>query len=180
MSAEIDTTPSEAQLIELLSALAACDGSTRLAVRRLSEAGVDINAGRLKLLRQQHGGMYLAIAQERSTAQEEAITQEFRELTVGAQRFTRAYLDDLAGRMEDDQLTDAEKRGLPQIIQATTKVMQVSTDKFLALTGRPTDGKIGDNSEAAATLVRLGVLVPRERPEIEESIPGEAEEVPPG
>jgi hypothetical protein len=170
-----EVVPNEEFLVEVLSALAATDGSVRLAVRRLHEQGrSDISAGQLTVLRERHAGMYQALAVERASAQEEAMAQEYRELVRLGQRATRTFLEDLNEKLEDPAgLSYDMQRQLPQIIQAITKVQQVGTDKLLALTGRPTDGGSGDVMAGAELLVKLGVLKPVERPSIE----GTAEEV---
>lgn len=154
---------SEARLVELFAVMARCDGSARLAHRALKQVGDIVSEAELKALREQHSGMYLAVAQEQKVAQEEAIAQEYREIVRLGQRATKTYLEDLNQRLDDDQLTSEDKRQLPQIIQALAKVQQVGTDKLLSITGRPQGGGSADPMEAARELVRLGILVPRER-----------------
>lgn len=155
---------SEEQLIERLSALLACDGSFRLAQRRLQEDGIEIEVAELKRLRDRHPGMYQALAVERSRAQEEVIAQEFRELARLGQRASKVFLDDLLEGMENNTLPNDLRRQMPQLLQAIAKIQQVSVDKLLSITGRPQDGGNSDPLGAARELIELGILVPRERP----------------
>lgn len=170
---EIAPTHTEAQRVEILSTLAACDGMPKRAERRLAELGVDIRWTEIRTLREEHDGLYRALAVERERAAEEALVVEFRELARLGQRVTRNYLEDLLDKQEEGTLDYNEQRALPQIIQAMAKVQQVSVDKLLAMTGRPTDGGRQDPLAAAKALVEMGVLQPVERPAIE----GTAEEV---
>jgi hypothetical protein len=172
MTLAIDTY-SESQRIEVLSALAACDGMPKHAAKRLAEQGVDIDWTEIRRLREAHAGTYQALAAEISRAAEEAMTIEYRELTRLGQRATRTYLEGLLDRQEEGTLDYAEQKALPQIIQALGKVMQVSTDKLLALTGRPTDGGGGNMLDSIEFLVKHGVIEAVKRPAIE----GTAEEV---
>lgn len=154
-----DLALSEERLIEALSAIIACDGSARMAAKR-----VDYAPDELKALRERHAGMYMALAAERARAQEEAIAQEFRELARLGQRATHTFLDKLNEDLENDTLDRDVQRQLPQLMQALAKIQQVSTDKLLSITGRPQDGGSGDPLAATRELIELGVLVPRERP----------------
>ena len=172
----VAVTLSENQLIEHLSAVAACDGSVRLARRRLKETGTDISEKELRTLKQSHAGMYQALTSERARSQEEAIAQEFREIARLSQRVTKDFLEDLTDQIEQKGIEGMDydlKRQLPQTVQALAKVQQVAVDKLLSITGRPQDGGSGDPMEAAAILVKLGVLRPVDRPELVE---GTAEE----
>lgn len=164
---------SEARRIELLAALVACDGMPKIAARRLAEQGTDATWQELKALREEHAGTYQALAVEHARTTEEALVVEFRELARLGQRATRQYLEDLVERQEAGELTRDEERAMPQVIQAMQKVVQVSTDKLLSLTGRPTDGGSTDPLAAARWLIDAGVLKPVERPAID----GTAEEV---
>jgi hypothetical protein len=170
----MSTELGEARLVEMLSALVACDGRPVHAQRRLKAQGVDVKWTELRDLREQHAAMYQALAVEHSRATEEALAVEYRELARLGQRATRNFIE---GLLEYQETTPnsvlMEDKTVPQIIQALAKVQQVSTDKLLALTGRPTDGGSSDPLEAARKLVELGVLQPVQRPSIE----GTAEEV---
>lgn len=169
-------TISEEHLIERLGAVAACDGSVRLARRRLKDAGVEISEKELRNLKQLHSGMYQALTAERARGQEEAIAQEFREIARLSQRVTKDFLEDLTDQIETKGIEGMDydlKRQLPQTVQALAKVQQVAVDKLLSITGRPTDGGSGDPMEAAKILIQLGVLRPVERPALVE---GTAEE----
>lgn len=160
----------EAQLVERLTALAACDGREKLAVKRLAENGTTVTAGELEVLREQHVGMYQAIAAERSSQAEEIIAQNFREIVSGAQRVTRAFVTELADAIDEgglDGLPADIRRQLPQTVQALTKVQQVGVDKLLTITGRPSDGGGGDPLAAAKILMDLGVLSPVARPQVD-------------
>lgn len=175
MSKALAPQLSEEQLIERLAALAASDGSPRLAIKRLAEQNVVVQRGELEILREQHAGMYMALSAERSRAQEEAIAQEFRELARLSQRASRVFLEDLNEKLESGDIDYEMRRHMPQTIQALAKIQQVSVDKLLSITGRPQDGGGGDPLAGAKILVDLGVLVPRERPS---AIDGTAEETP--
>lgn len=160
---------SEESVVEQLSAVAACDGSVRLAKRRLKDAGVEVTEKELRTLKERHSGMYQAITAERARSQEEAIAQEFREIAKLSQKVTKEFLEDLTDQIEQKGIEGIDydlKRQLPQTVQALAKVQQVSVDKLLSITGRPTDGGSGDPMEAAKVLVKLGVLRPVDRPEI--------------
>lgn len=166
---------SEEQVHERLAALVACDGSLRQAKKRLALAGVDVEERELREVRMEHAGLYQAMAVETAGAQEEAIAQNYRELTLGAQRVTVAFVQDLADKIDEkgmDGLPDDLRRQLPQTVQALAKLMQTSTDKLLAVTGRPQDGGGGDVEKAADLLRSLGVLKTIERPTID--LPPEA------
>jgi hypothetical protein len=169
---------SESQRIEILSALAACDGMPKHAQKRLVEQGVDITWTEIRALREKHAGTYQALAAEISRASEEALTIEYRELARLGQRATRNYLEGLLDRQENGELDYNEQKALPQIIQALAKVQQVSTDKLLSLTGRPTDGGSGNTMlESVEFLVKIGVIEGVKRPAIEPATDGTAEEV---
>lgn len=170
---ELTRTYSEAQRVEILSALAACDGMPKVAAKRLAQQGTDIKWTEIRTLREEYGGTYQALAGEISRAAEEALTIEYRELARLGQRATRNYLEDLVEKQESGTLDYNEQKALPQIIQALSKVQQVSTDKLLSLTGRPTDGGSVNPLEAAQWLIDAGVLEPVKRPAIEST----AEEV---
>jgi hypothetical protein len=166
-------TCSEPQRVEVLSALAACDGMPKRAAKRLQEQGVDIAWTEIRTMREQHAGTYQALASEISRAAEEALTLEYRELARMSQQVTRNYLADLLERQEDGTLTRDEQRALPQLVQAMQKVSQVSTDSLLKLTGRSVDGSSSDPLAAAKALIDMGVLEPVKRPV---AIEGTAEE----
>lgn len=170
---------SEEQRIEILSALAACDGMPKHAEKRLVERGIDVTWTEIRTLRERYAGTYQALAAEVARAQEEAIQIAYRENTALAQKLTNNYLMTLLERQEDGELSREEERALPQIIQAMAKVQQVSTDKLLAMTGRPTDGNGGGGMlESVELLVRLGVIDPIERPTLAPAdAEGTAEEV---
>lgn len=155
MSTEL--TLSEAKVGEFLGVLCAAGGSTRKAAKQLVERGETIRPKDLEALRDEHSGLYLAIAAEQTRAQEEAIAQEFREIVQGSNRLTRAFVDELAERVENGDIP----RDLPQVVQALAKVTQVSTDKLLALTGRPVNGQTNDPQLSAQKLIEMGVLVPK-------------------
>src|SRR5690242_4267852 len=158
---------SDERRIELLSALVACDGMPKLAQRRLADQGVEVDWQELKRLKEQEQSMYQALAVERQRTTEEALAVEFRELARLGQRATRNYLEGLLEKQDAGTLDREEARALPQIIQALAKVQQVSTDKLLSLTGRPTDGGSSDPLAAAKELIQLGVLQPVQRPSID-------------
>jgi hypothetical protein len=170
---ELTTTYSEAQRVEILSALAAADGMPKVAAKRLAEQGTKVPWTEIRLLREAHTGTYQALAAEISRAAEEALTVEYRELARLAQKVTRNHLEHLADAQEAGTLDYADQKSMPQTIQAMAKIMQVSTDKLLSLTGRPTDGGNVNPLEAAQWLIDAGVLEPVRRPAIE----GTAEEV---
>lgn len=161
------TTYSEAQRVEVLSALAASDGMPKVAAQRLAQQGTDIKWTEIRSLREEYAGTYQALAAEISRAAEEALTIEYRELARLGQRATRNYLEGLLERQDAGELDYNEQKALPQIIQALAKVQQVSTDKLLSLTGRPTDGGSVNPLEAAQWLIEAGVLQPVARPAIE-------------
>ncbi len=158
---------SEAQRIELLSALVAADGRPKAAAVRLRDQGTEVTWMELKRLRQDHPATYQALAVEHARTTEEAMVVEYRELARLGQRATRNYLEDLVDAQEDGTLDQNQQRALPQIIQALAKVQQVSTDKLLSMTGRPTDGGNTDPLRAAKDLIEMGVLKPVERPTVE-------------
>jgi hypothetical protein len=171
---ELATTYSEEQRIEILAALAASDGMPKHAQQRLAEHGIDIPWEHIKLLREAAAGTYQALAAEITRAQEEALTLEYRELARLGQRVTRNYLEHLIEAQEDGTLDYTEQKAMPQVVQAMAKVMQVTTDKLLSLTGRPVDGSGGDSMlESLEFLQRIGVIDAVARPAIE----GTAEEV---
>jgi hypothetical protein len=170
---ELTRTYSEAERVEILSALAACDGMPKVAAKRLKEQGTTIPWTEVRTLREKHAGTYQALAAEISRAQEEALTLEFRELGRLAQKVTRNHLEHLVEAQESGTLDYADQKSMPQTIQAMAKVMQVSTDKLLSLTGRPTDGGQVNMLEATQWLIEHGVLEPVKRPAIEST----AEEV---
>lgn len=151
---------SEAQLTERLAALVASAGSPRRARQRLRSDGIEVTEAQLSKLRDDHNGMYLALASEHARAQEEAIAQQFRELVVGANRVTAAYIDHLSEQMEQGVMP----RDIERTVTALAKVAQVSTDKLLSVTGRPVSGQNTDPMQSARELVRMGLLVPVERP----------------
>lgn len=155
MSLELDLP--EAKVGEFLAVLCAAGGSTRKAAKQLVERGETVRPKELEALRDEHSGLYLAIAAEQTRAQEEAIAQEFREIVQGTNRLTRAFVDELAERVESGDIP----RDLPQVVQALAKVTQVSTDKLLALTGRPVNGQTNNPLDSAQKLVEMGILVPR-------------------
>ena len=161
------TTYSEEQRVEILGALAACDGMPKHAAKRLAEQGIDIPWADIRRLREQHAGTYQAMAAEITRAQEEALAIEMRELARLSQRVTRNHLEHIADAQEDGTLDHNDARSMPQLIQAAAKVMQVSTDKLLSLTGRPVDGSSGSSMlEAVDVLERLGVIERVQRPAI--------------
>lgn len=154
---------SEAALGERLAVLVACGGSARRAQKRLAAQGTKATIAELDLLREEHSGMYLAISSEMDRAQEEAIAQQFREMVLGANRVTAAYIDHLAEQIENGEMP----KDIERTVAALAKVSQVSTDKLLAITGRPVSGQGADPLESARQLVAMGLLVPVERPSIE-------------
>lgn len=161
---------SEAQTVELLTAVIEADGSTRIAKRRLGERGTDIPESELRATVAQHQGMYQALAAERARAQEDAIAQTLRETAALSQKVTRAFLEELADAIDEkgiDGIAPDLRRQLPQTIQALAKVTQTSVDKLMVMTGRPQDGGSGDPMEGARALVEMGILVPRERPTVD-------------
>lgn len=163
---------SDEQTIEYLSAVAASDGSPRIAKRRLAEKGVEVEERVLRDLVNQNQGMYQALAVERAGAMEEGLAQAYREQAGLSLRVTKGVLEELAGAIDEGGVEAVPyelRRQLPQVVQALAKVQQVSTDKLLALTGRPADGPQNDPMQAAKFLVDLGVLTPRERPQIVDS-----------
>lgn len=170
---DLTTTYSESQRVEILSALAACDGMPKVAAKRLAQQGTDIPWTEIRRLREAHAGTYQALAAEISRAAEEALTLEFRELGRLAQKVTRNHLEHLVEGQESGTLDYSDQKSMPQTIQAMAKVMQVSTDKLLSLTGRPTDGSSQDPLKAAQWLIEAGILEPVQRPSIEST----AEEV---
>lgn len=155
---------SEPQRLERLSALVACDGSARRAVKRLKDQGVEATVKELETLREQHSGAYMTIASERARAQEEALAQGFRESASTATRVTTRLLEKIDEELDSGHLSSETQRMLPQIMQGAAKVSQVSTDKLLALTGRPVNGETRDPMESARELIRMGVLVPSKEP----------------
>jgi hypothetical protein len=171
---ELTTTYSEAQRVEILSALAAADGMPKVAAKRLKEQGSDVAWTDIRRLREAHAGTYQALAAEISRAAEEAMTIEYRELGRLAQKVTRNHLEHLAEAQESGTMDYADQKAMPQTIQAMAKIMQVSTDKLLSLTGRPTDGGNVNPLEAAQWLIDAGVLEPVKRPAIDST----AEEAP--
>ena len=161
---------SEERRIELLAALAASDGSKRLAVKRLAAQGTTSTEAELETLRTGHAGAYQALAVERARGQEEAIAQEYRELTRVTQRVTRSFMDEIADQIDEggiDSLPPDLRRGLPQVVQAAAKVMQVSTDKLLSLTGRDQGGAAADPLAAVKTLMDMGVLTAQPRADVD-------------
>jgi hypothetical protein len=156
----LELTLPEAKVGEFLAVLCAAGGSTRKAAKQLGERGEDVRPKELEALRDHHSGLYLAIAAEQTRAQEEAIAQEFREIVQGSNRLTRAFVDELAERVENGDIP----RDLPQVVQALAKVTQVSTDKLLALTGRPVNGQTNDPQLSAQKLMEMGVLVAKHPP----------------
>ena len=156
-----DVAISEGRLIELLGEVLVADGSARIAKRRLAERGHDISEAELRALVRDHQAMYLALSAERTRAAEDAIAQSLRETAGLSQRVTRAFLEDLAEKIDEHGLAGLDsdlRRQLPQTIQALAKVTQTSVDKLLTITGRPQDGSSGDPLEGARVLVDLGVL----------------------
>jgi hypothetical protein len=155
-----DLVLSEAALGERLSVLVSCGGSPRRTQKRLKEQGVEMTLAEINALRDEHDGLYMAIAAEFDRSQEEAIAQQFRELVIGANRVTAAYVDQLAHQIENGEMP----RDIERTVAALAKVSQVSTDKLLAITGRPVSGQGADPMEAARQLVAMGLLTPVERP----------------
>lgn len=154
----------EVQTLTRLSALVAADGAPKVAARRLAADGHDVKWTELKELRETHAALYQTLAVEQQRAIEEAIVIEFRELARLSQKVTRNYLEDLVEKQATGELSHDERRSLPQVVQALSKVQQVSIDKVLAMTGRPTDGGATDPLENVRELISMGVLQPRERP----------------
>jgi hypothetical protein len=154
---------SEAAVTERLSALVASGGSPRRAIKRLKAQGTTATVAQLDALREEHSGMYMALAAEIDRAQEEAIAQQFRELVTGANRVTAAMVDKLAEDIENGVMP----KDIERTVAALAKVSQVGTDKLLAITGRPVSGQGADPLESARQLVAMGLLVPVERPSVE-------------
>lgn len=161
MSNELDHPLSDATHAEYLAVLCAAGGSSRRAAKLLKDRGHDVTYRDLDALRDEHSGVYLAIAAEQTRAQEEAIAQEFREIVQGSNRLTRTFVETLTQRMDDG---DVMPRDMPQIVQALAKVTQVSTDKLLALTGRPVNGQANDPLGATRELMEMGLLTAVEKP----------------
>jgi hypothetical protein len=157
---------SEAELTERLAVLVAAGGSPRVAAKRLKTQGVTVKAAELQQLRDDHSAMYMALAAEIDRAQEEAIAQQFRELVINTNRVTAAYIDQLAGDIENGVMP----KDIERTVAALAKVAQVSTDKLLAITGRPVSGQGADPLESARQLVAMGLLVPVERPSVEAQV----------
>lgn len=157
---------SEAELTERLAVLVGAGGSPRRAQKLLGDKGITVTQKEMQSLRDEHSGMYLALAAEIDRAQEEAIAQQFRELVVGANRVTAAYIDHLAEQIEDGEMP----KDIERTVGALAKVAQVSTDKLLAITGRPVSGQGADPLESARQLVAMGLLVPVERPSVEATV----------
>lgn len=157
---------SEAELTERLAILVGAGGSPRRAQKALADKGVSVTQKEMQTLRDEHSGMYLALAAEIDRAQEEAIAQQFRELVVGANRVTAAYIDHLAEQIEGGEMP----KDIERTVGALAKVAQVSTDKLLAITGRPVSGQGADPLESARQLVAMGLLVPVERPSVEATV----------
>lgn len=167
---DVVATPSEAQLVEVLSTVIGADGSVRIAKRRLKERGVDMAEGELRQLVAANQTTYLALAEELSRAQEEAIAQSLRETIGLSQKVTKAFLEEIADAIDENGIAglDSElRRQLPQTVQALTKVTQVGVDKLLTITGRPQDGSAGNPLEGAQTLIDMGLLVPRARADVD-------------
>ena len=163
----LPTAPlSEAELTERLAVLVGAGGSPRRAQKLLGDKGITVTQKEMQALRDEHSGMYLALAAEIDRAQEEAIAQQFRELVVGANRVTAAYIDHLAEQIEEGEMP----KDIERTVGALAKVAQVSTDKLLAITGRPVSGQGADPLESARQLVAMGLLVPVERPSVEATV----------
>jgi hypothetical protein len=153
---------SEVQRHERLAALVAADGSPRRAARYLKDRGVPTTEGELRGLREQHSGLYMAIANDQTRAQEEALAQQFRESAKAATRLTTDLMEQVQSEIDDGKLSNETIRMLPQIMQGAAKVAQVSTDKLLAITGRPVSGGPADPMESLRELERMGVIVRKE------------------
>jgi hypothetical protein len=160
---------SEAAVTERLAALVAAGGSPRRAVKRLKAQGTTVTGTQLEALRDEHSGMYMALAAEMDRAQEEAIAQQLREIVVNSNRVTAAYVDHLAAEIEAGNMP----KDIERTVSALAKVTQVGVDKLLAITGRPVSGQGADPLESARQLVAMGLLVPVERATID----GTAEDV---
>lgn len=158
-----DIVLAEAEITERLAVLVSAGGSPRRAQKHLAERGITVKQADLVELRDQHSAMYLALAAEMDRAQEEAIAQQFRENVIGANRVTAAFIDKLEEQVEKGQMP----RDIERTVAALAKVAQVSTDKLLAITGRPVSGAGADPLESARALVQMGLLVPVERPSVD-------------
>lgn len=173
--AEIARQHSDAELATLLNALAAAAGNPKQAARRLAERGVETTGAELAVLKEQHTGLYMALADDHAKAVEDGIAQGYREIVSSAQRVTLGYVRNLEGEMDDGHFP----KDIDRAVQSLAKVLQVSTDKLLAVTGRPVSGQVGlDPTDSVRELVRLGVAKLTERsPEAEAEDITDAEEV---
>lgn len=159
-----DLALTEERTIELLAAVVAADGSVRIARRRLKDRGTEVAEKELRQLVEANRGAYQALSVEVAGAREEAITQEYRNIARLSQQVTMGMLEDLAAAIDEggiEAIPYELRRQLPQTLGSLSKVMQVSTDKLLALQGRPIDGGDGDPRAAIKELVDMGLLIPR-------------------
>lgn len=153
---------SDAELATLLNALAAAAGNSKQAARRLGERGIETESAELDVLRDQHTNLYMALADDHAKAIEDGIAQGYREIVASAQRVTLGYVRSLEADLDDNKPLPKD---IDRAVQSLSKVLQVSTDKLLAVTGRPVSGQVGlDPMDALNTLERLGIAKRTERP----------------
>ncbi len=156
MSAVLERTWSEAEIIEGLTLLVSNSGNAIIASGILKKNGSTLNQQDLRLMREQNSGMYVALAADYARAVEDGIAQNFRETAAASSSLTHEFVRRIAAQVEEEGLPENPER----LLMALTRVEQVATDKLLSITGRPVGGQATDPMEAARELVRLGVLKP--------------------
>ncbi len=146
---------SQEEITTCLFALTAWAGNSRRAAKFLeSEKGIKIHQSTLEGWKQSHGDEYDKIREDYSAQLEGTLANEFRDvarLAVEAQRLAvETAMTQLANGRDQDPARSAAN---------LARVSQSSTDKLLALTGRPTQiTETRDVSQILRSLAARGVL----------------------
>lgn len=106
----------------------------------------------------EYRGIYERFQEEMAQGLEEALVREHREMAARATQLERRLLDKIERDLDSKDIADPSRA-----LTAVTKTKQVSVDKLLSLTGRPTTITESRNAaEIVKQLEALRVLIPIE------------------
>lgn len=117
-----------------LMAMVAWAGKASDAARSLEDQGLSIPTGTLRSwIQTTHADQYQELRSKYASKLEEALVRDMREVAIRATRAQQKAVEEAEKRLDRGADTDPARTAA-----ALSKVTQVSTDKLLSLTGRPT------------------------------------------
>lgn len=117
-----------------LMAMVAWAGKAVDASKSLKEQGLDVPTSTLRTwIQTTHSDEYQELRSKYAHKLEEALVRDMREVAIRATRAQQKAVEEAEKRLERGADTDPARTAA-----ALSKVSQTSTDKLLALTGRPT------------------------------------------